>query len=323
MEDHYMAGIRRNALSLRYYSFSQHLREYFDDQVVKICVDAGFTCPNRDGTRGFGGCVYCNDIGSGAPYIDRESDVIDQIKSRYKKISRKGRTPAILVYFQAFSNTYAPVDRLKKLYSSALDIEKVKGISIGTRPDCVSEEVLDLISHLSEETYLWLEYGLESIHNKTLESMNRGHTYQDFLKAYTEAKKRKIKICLHIIVGLPGESRDDILKTAKECAKLEPDGIKIHSLYIEKGTVLHNRYLKDPWKIFTLEEYIEIAAEFLEYLPAKTVIHRLLGEAIPERLVEPGWSADKNRVLQGINKRLEDLNSRQGAKFEQITKSKE
>ncbi|MFC1493424.1 TIGR01212 family radical SAM protein [candidate division KSB1 bacterium] len=318
MENHFLASIRRNALSLRYYSFSQHLREYFDNPVVKICVDAGFTCPNRDGTRGYGGCVYCNDKGSGAPYIDREADVIEQINSRYKQIIRTGSTPSILVYFQAFSNTYAPVDHLEKLYRSALELENVGGISIGTRPDCVSKEILDLIAKLSGETCVWLEFGLESMHDRTLESMNRGHTYQDFLKAYREAKKRNIRICLHVIIGLPGESRDDILETARECARLEPDGIKIHSLYIEKGTVLYDRYLKDPWKILSLEEYIDIAAEFLEYLPEKTVIHRLVGEAIPERMVEPGWSANKNRVLQGINKRLEDQNSRQGAKFELI-----
>lgn len=302
-------------MSLRYYSLSRHLKEEFDKPVVKICVDAGFTCPNRDGTRGFGGCIYCNDIGSGAPYIDRNTGVIKQVQGRYRQISRTGKKPGILVYFQAFSNTYSSAEHLEKLYNYVLEIPEVIGISIGTRPDCISDEILDLISLLSEKTYLWLEYGLESIHDKTLKSMNRGHTFSEFAETYNETRKRNIKICLHVIAGLPGESRGDILDTAKECARLEPDGMKIHSLYIEKGTRLYERYLKMPWRILSIDEYIDLAAEFLEYLPGKTVIHRLVGEAIPDRLFEPGWSAEKNRVLQGINKRLEEKDSRQGARF--------
>jgi len=307
---------------LRYYSLRRHLIKVFGEPVAKICVDAGFTCPNRDGTKGYGGCIYCNDRGSGAPYIKKHLNWEEQFEQRARMAERHNPTSKFIIYFQAFSNTYAPVDYLEKLYKTALSKKGVVGLSIGTRPDCVSPEVLDLIADLSKKTYLWLEYGAESIHEKTLQLVNRKHTFQDFLDAYRAAKDRDIRMCVHVVNGLPGESVDDILLTAKTIGQLEPDGIKILSLYIERGTSLYNLYQKSPWRLFTEEEYSEIAARCLEYMPEATVIHRLTGEAIPERLFAPEWSKNKQRVLKAINDRLCEWNSRQGVKFMQVKKIK-
>ena len=188
-------------------------------------------------------------------------------------------------------------------------------MSIGTRPDCVSEKILDLLSELSKETYLMLEYGVESVHDKTLELVNRQHTFEELLTAYDGAKQREIKVCLHIINGLPGESENDIFETAKTIGRLEPDGIKMHSLYIETGTQLYNLYRKYPWRLFTEEEYVDIAATCIEYMPESTVIHRIVGEAVPGRLFAPEWSKNKQRVINAVNKKLCERNTRQGARF--------
>jgi len=300
---------------VRYYSLRQHLKEYFDYPVSKICIDAGFTCPNRDGTKGYGGCIYCNEKGSGAPDIQRSLPVAEQIKNGIGRLRRYTPDPAYIVYFQAFTNTYAPVEHLERLYRAALSEKGAAGIAIGTRPDCVSPEILNLIADISKETYLWLEFGVETIHERTLKRVNRGHTFLDVLKAFRAAKERGIRVCLHVIIGLPGESVDDILETARTAGQLMPDGIKIHSLYIEKETQIYDRYLKKPWRLFTLEEYADVAAHFLEYLPETTVVHRLTGEAISTKLYAPEWSRNKQKVIQEINRRLISWNSRQGSRF--------
>ncbi|KPK96367.1 radical SAM protein, partial [bacterium SM23_31] len=182
---------------LRYYSLKRHLHEVFGEPVVKICVDAGFTCPNRDGIKGYGGCIYCNDRGSGAPYINKKLSWEEQFEQGRRMLEKRNQASKCIIYFQAFSNTYAPVEYLEKLYKTALSKKSVAGLSIGTRPDCVSTEILDLIAELSKKTYLWLEYGAESIHERTLQLVNRRHTFQDFLDAYRAAKERGIRMCVH------------------------------------------------------------------------------------------------------------------------------
>lgn len=300
---------------LRYYSHSKYLRETYDFPVKKICVDAGFTCPNRDGAKGYGGCIYCNDKGSGAPYIDKKISWEEQYEHSAQMMHDKVPDSKFIIYFQAFSNTYAPVDYLENLYKTALCKENVVGISIGTRPDCVSFDVLDLIQDLSQETNVWLEYGVETIHDATLRRINRQHNFRDLLDAYRAAKNRDIKVCLHIINGLPGENYNEILETAGTVGRLEPDGIKMHSLYIESGTLLHRYYQKAPWKLFTETEYVELAVQCLELIPKNTVIQRLIGEAVPERLVAPGWSKNKQRVIQAIQDTMELRDTCQGARF--------
>ncbi len=303
---------------IRYNSFSRHLKNKFKKKVVKICVDAGFTCPNRDGTKGHGGCVYCNELGSGANYIKKNLTIHNQIDTRLKDLYYTPDIQTLIIYFQAFSNTYGSIEDLKVLYNSALNYPNVCGIMIGTRPDCVDDEILDLIGDLSRDNYLWLEFGAESIHNVTLQNINRKHSFEDLLKSYYMAKKRNINICLHVIIGLPGETKEMILKTAKTISALKPDGIKIHSLYIEKGTKLYNMYEKAPWKLLTEDEYIDIVSEFLEYLPKTTLIQRLVGEGIPERVFAPEWSSDKNNVLLNINRKLISKKSFQGTRHSEV-----
>jgi len=301
---------------LRYHSLQQYLQKQFPFPVFKICVDAGFTCPNRDGTKAIGGCTYCNERGSGAPTINRSYSWKEQFETAARKIRINHPDARLIIYFQAFSNTYASLDYLKTIYTAALQKEGVVGLFIGTRPDCISIEKLDFIAELAQNAYICLEYGAETIHNKTLQQLNRRHTFEDFIEAYRLAKERNIQICIHTITGLPGETSDDILQTAQTIAALKPDGIKLHSLYIETETELYRRFLKHPWRLFTEDEYIELTARILEYLPPFTVIHRLVGEAIPERLFAPEWSKYKQRILFKINKKLEKWNSYQGAKFQ-------
>jgi len=280
-----------------------------------VAVDAGFTCPNRDGTKGKSGCIYCNEKGSGAEYIKNGLPLEEQIVHGINLIKRRYKAKKFIIYFQPFSNTYASLSYLRKIYDVALSFDDVLGISIGTRPDCLNEDVIDIIEEYSKRTYLWLEIGLQSIHNKTLKLIRRGHTYQDFLKAYYRVKKRNIRTCFHVIIGLPGESKEEILQTAKEVARLEPEGIKIHSLYIEKGTVLEKMFKKNPFKVFDMEEYIRILVDFLELLPYKVIIQRVIGESNKNKLVAPDWILKKQEVMKKIDQEFLLRGSWQGKKY--------
>jgi len=302
---------------IRYYSLNKYFKEKFGERVLRIPVDAGFTCPNRNGTKGYSGCIYCDEIGSGARYIKRGKDLIEQVTEGISRIKQRFKVNKYLVYFQPFTNTYSSVEKLKELYYSVTDIDNVVGISIGTRPDCIDHRKIDLLSEIAKSKEVWIEYGLQSIHNKTLELINRGHNYKDFLDAIEITKNRGIKILAHIIVGLPGENREDILSTANEVANLKLDGIKIHSLYIVKGTALEEIYRKKENDIMEKEEYIQLVADILELLPPDMVIHRLTGECEKNRLVAPDWVLNKNKIIQSINKELAKRGSKQGQKYKQ------
>ncbi|NVM04750.1 MAG: TIGR01212 family radical SAM protein, partial [Candidatus Helarchaeota archaeon] len=256
---------------IRYHSFSKHLKDTFGSPVYKISIDAGFTCPNRDGYKGKGGCLYCNEKGSGASYIKRGLSVKEQILSGIEQMKKRKNAHKFIAYFQAFSNTYAPISHLRKLYDEALSIDGVVGLSVGTRPDIITDETLDLLEKYSKKTYFWIEYGLQSIHDRTLKLINRCHNYQGFEDTFIKTKKRKIKICVHVIIGLPGENREDILQTAEKLSELKPEGVKIHSLYISKGSPIEPLYNKGELKLFEVNEYISIAADYLERLPQETV----------------------------------------------------
>ena len=296
----------------RYYSFNKFLRDWFGFRVEKISIDAGFTCPNRDGKTGYGGCIYCYNPGFVSPLSDSRKTVRQQIelgKSRQRKKKFKGK---YLAYFQAFSNTYAPVDTLKRLYDDALADEEVVGISIGTRPDCVSEEVISLLEDYAKKYMVWLEYGLQSIHQKTLKFLNRGHDYGQFEYAVKLAQNRGIFICAHIILGLPGEGEDEIHQTVKKIGDLKIDGIKIHHLQVVKGTVLEEKYRKQEIKIFSPDEYIELVCNLIEILPPRIVIHRLIGDIRPDLLIAPRWDLSKTQILEKINQELKQRNTCQG-----------
>jgi hypothetical protein len=287
-----------------YRSFSAHLKQRFGGRVHKISVDAGFSCPNRGATRDRPGCLFCDPQGSGAVGIDRGFPVDEQIERGKEIMTRKYKAGQFLAYFQPFSNTYAPVARLRALYDQALGVEGVVGLAVGTRPDCVPEEVLDLLGEYHRRTYFWLELGLQSMHDRTLDFLRRGHDYACFTKAYAAARARGLRVCVHIILGLPGESRDDMLATADAMARLRIDGIKLHLLHILRGTPLGNLYQQGGIAVLEQEEYVSLVADVIERLPASTLIHRLTGDGPRETLLAPLWSLNKWEVLNAIEQEL-------------------
>ncbi len=293
-----------------YYRFSHYLRERFNCKVKKINVDAGFSCPNRDGKISSRGCIYC-DNRAFAPFLGEGLSLEEQVGRGIERAKRKG-FEKFIVYFQTYTNTYAPLQELKEKYGVVRKFKDVVGIAIGTRPDCVDNKVLDLLEEFASQYEVWLEYGLQSIHNQTLNFINRGHTYQDFLRAVELTRKcPEIKICAHVIIGLPGEDKDTMLKTAQEIARLRLEGIKIHPLHIIKGTQMENLYLEGKYRPLTLQEYINIVVDFLEYLWPQTVIQRISADCPSKFLVAPLWILDKAKVLSCI----EDSLKRQ-AKFQ-------
>ena len=307
-----MNNNQRNNTDIRYFSFSKHLKSIFGEPVYKISVDAGFTCPNRDGTKGKGGCLYCSGEGSGAAYINKELSITKQLKNSIQQIKKKRKAQKFIAYFQPFSNTYAHVSHLRKLYDEALSINEIVGLSIGTRADIVDNDVLDLIEEYNEKTYLWIEYGLQSIHNKTLELINRCHSYKEFEDIYYKTKERNCRVCLHIIIGLPGESKAEILETANKIGELKPDGIKIHSLYISKNSPIAEDYIRGDISLFEADEYISITADFIERIPPNTIVQRLMGEEKKDKLIAPQWILEKSTIINKINGELEKRGTYQG-----------
>jgi uncharacterized protein len=295
-----------------YYDLNTYFRDLFGQRVHKITVDAGFNCPNRDGTISTGGCIYCNDRGSGTGAYARGISVREQLEVGKIKVARRFKAKKFMAYFQSYSNTYAPVDVLKKIYDEALSVPDVVGLTIGTRPDCVNEPILDLLSYYARTHLIWLEYGLQSCHDDTLNSINRGHDFKCFESALNITSNRNIKIGVHVILGLPGEDRDKILATAKVVSHLGLDGIKLHLLYIVKGTRLHDLYINRKYRCLKQMEYVALACDFLERLPPKMVIHRLTGDPHPHELIAPGWAMDKYGTLELIQKQLRLRHSFQG-----------
>lgn len=299
-----------------YYKFSDYLKECFGCRVYKVSIDAGFSCPNRDGSKSRNGCIYCDNKGfsfnSRIPPRPIESQIAEGIKVG------RGRFKAekFIIYFQAYTNTYAPPKQLKEKYDIVKRFKDIVGISIGTRPDCVDEEILELIDSYTGEYEVWLEYGLQSIHRKTLEFINRGHLYEDFLKAIELTRKRKkIRICAHTIVGLPGEAKEDILKTAEELGRLKLEGVKIHPLHIIKGTKLEEIFRRRLYTPLTRQEYIGLVSEFLEFLWPETVIQRITADSPPQFLVAPLWILEKTKLLKEIDEALAKKERFQGRIF--------
>ncbi len=300
----------------RYYPFSRHLRETFGCRVHRITLDGGFTCPTRDGTLSLGGCIYCGERGSGSGAHRSGFSIAEQMIRGIEMGQRRFKAQKFMAYFQAFTNTYAPVERLRALYDEALRYEEVVGLAIGTRPDCVPEPVLDLLEEYSHRTYLWVEYGLQSAHDRTLRLIKRGHTVAQFVEAVKKTKARGIPICAHVILGLPGETREEMMATADLVASLDLEGIKIHSLCVLRGTELAEMYQRGEFQLPTLEEYLSLVCDFLERLPPRMVIQRLVGEAPADLLVAPSWSLEKRAVLQKIEGELERRGTYQGQKYE-------
>ena len=296
----------------RYNDLNTHLRSFFGCRVQKITVDAGLSCPNRDGRVSSGGCIFCNARGSGTGAYSRGLTITDQLLQGKKALARRYKAKKFLAYFQSFSNTYAPVDVLRKLYDEALAVEDVVGLSIGTRPDCVDSPVLELLQEYAKRHLIWVEFGLQSARDKTLAIINRGHDFQCFAGAVRFTQNRGIKICAHVIIGLPDETRRDILHTAEAVSDLRIDGIKLHLLYVVKGTPLEALYRQGNYKCLNRKEYVDLVCDFLERLPEDMVIQRLTGDPHPEELVAPQWALNKSETLRRINETLEQRDSWQG-----------
>jgi len=296
-----------------YQLFSDHLKRRFGGRVHKISLDAGFGCPNREGGRAGGGCLFCDPGGSGAVGIARARPVAAQLEHGKEVMIRKYKAGAFIAYFQPFSNTYAPVAELRRCYDEALAVAGVVGLAVGTRPDCLPDEVLDLLAEYHHRTYFWLELGLQSSHDRTLDYLRRGHDYAAFLRAYAAAKERGLRVCVHVILGLPGESRAEILATAEELARLKVDGVKLHLLHVLAGTPLGEEYRRGAFRVLDQEEYVGLVVDVLERLHPQTLIHRLTGDGPRDQLLAPLWSLNKWEVLNAIHAELERRGSCQGA----------
>ena len=302
----------------RYNDFPSYFKKKFAERVQKVSIDAGFTCPNRDGTKGKGGCTYCNNKTFKPTYCNLENSVTSQIQQGVDFFAKKYHAMKFLAYFQAFTNTYAPLENLKLLYEEALRHPKIVGLVISTRPDSVDEKLLDYLAELSKKVYVMVEFGLESHLDKTLKSINRGHTFADSVWALEQTAKRGINNCAHLIVGLSGETRNDWLEQAKVISQLPVKNLKLHQLQIHKETVLEQQYWGNPamFNIFSAEEYIELVVDYLEFLNPKIIVERFISQAPPEMLVAPKWGLKNFEFVAKVEKRLAERNTWQGRVFQ-------
>ena len=299
---------------MNYISLNEYLRDTFGCKVYKVSINGGFTCPNRDGTLDTRGCIFCSGYGSGDFAEDASLSVTEQIERGKKRIEAKmpkkinaatGVTSnKYIAYFQAFTNTYAPVERLRALFTEAINHPDIVAVSIGTRPDCLPENVLELLSELNQIKPIWIELGLQTIHEKSADYIRRGYALPVYDKAVEELKSRSIDVITHVILGLPGETREDMLETVRYVGKSGVQGIKLQLLHVIKGTDLEKDYNMGLFKCMTMEEYVDLIYTCISVLPKDIVIHRMTGDGAKKTLVAPLWSADKKRVLNALNKRL-------------------
>jgi uncharacterized protein len=302
----------------RYYDLKSYWRNRFGCNVYKVPIDAGFTCPNRDGTVATGGCIYCDGRGSKLRQKGPLPSVAEQIQQGKTFYHESRLAEKYVAYFQTFTNTYGSYDRLKNIYEEALSQQDVIGLSIGTRPDCVPEEIMALLRTYAERYHVWLEFGLQSIHDRTLKAINRGHSRDIFLDAIDRTAGGKINICVHIIVGLPGETHGDILETAKILSALPIQGIKIHALLALKGTMLGSLYETGRISMMSKEDYVRTVCDILEILPQDLVIQRLTADGYRDIFLSPFWATCKMDVLNAIDRELERRNTYQGRFYQGI-----
>lgn len=299
----------------RYYTWNRHLRDEFGFKVMKISLDAGFDCPNRDGTVAHGGCTFCSAAGSGDFAGDRAEPIAEQFRSQKERMHKKWKDAKYMAYFQAYTNTHAPLPVLKEKFEAALLEPGVIGLSIATRPDCLPDDVVEYLAELNERTYLWVELGLQTVHERTAQLVNRAHDYQTYIEGVDKLRVHGIRVCTHIINGLPLEDRDMMMKTAREVAKLDVQGIKIHLLHLLKGTPMVRQYEKGMVEFLGRDEYINLVCDQLEVLPPEFVVQRITGDGPIGLMVGPMWSANKWDVLNGIDRELAARNSFQGKYF--------
>lgn len=298
----------------RYTTFTTELRQRFGCRVQRIALDAGLTCPNRDGSLGIGGCSFCGDRGAAAVGVQIELPLVEQLQRSKEYLRHKFRADRFLGYFQAYSNTYASVEALRSLYQTVLDDSELVGMIIGTRPDCLPDPVLDLLSELHQQTYLWLELGMQTMHDQTLAALNRGHDHACLVEAVQRCQDRGLRVCVHLILGLPGETREQMLASVRELNRLGVDGVKLHHLHVLKGSRLVDDYQRGTLRLLEREEYVQLVCDALELLDPRIVIHRLMGDGRSE-LLAPDWSRRKLEVLNLIDAELLKRDSRQGCRL--------
>lgn len=300
----------------RYHTYNYFLKNKYKQKIAKVSLNAGFTCPNRDGACGYGGCIFCSESGSG----DFAGNVYDSLQKQFQDVScimqRKWPNCQFIAYFQANTNTYGNIERLKKTFEPFLNKDDVVGIAIATRPDCLSEDICDYLYELSQQCDLYIELGLQTIHDKTAQLINRGHNYKTFVEGVNKLRERHIDVCVHIINGLPYETYDMMLETVKTVGKLDIQGIKIHNLFILQNTKLYQLYQKNPFPLLTREQYISLVVEQLSYIPPHIVIERLTGDAPIQELFEPKWSIKKVTILNDIDKLMKEKDIYQGSALE-------
>ena len=301
----------------RYNDFPTYMRGKFSERIQKVSVDGGFTCPNRDGRKGRGGCTYCNNDTFKPEYCGNEKSVSQQIAEGVEFFSRKYHSMLYLAYFQAYSNTYSSINKLKILYQETLENPKIIKLVISTRPDCVNEDILDYLAELAQKVYVMVEFGIESHLDKSLQTVNRGHTFSDSVRALEQTSMRGIHNCAHLMIGLPGESRSDWLEQARVISKLPVKNLKLHQLQIHKKTVMERQYLKDPgaFNLLTIEEYTELVVDYLELLNPSIIVERFVSQAPPEFVVAPSWGLKNFEFIAKVEKRLTERNTWQGKKF--------
>ncbi len=301
---------------LRYYGYGFFLKKKFGDRVQKVSIDGGFTCPNVDGTVAIGGCTFCDNRSFSPSRRIPKTAIRDQIDVGIENLKRRYRCEKFIAYFQPATNTYGAIDRLRPLYFEALSDPRIVGMAIGTRTDCVPDEVLDLLEEVAGHTYLSVEYGMQTVHNRSLEWMNRGHDHEATVDAIERSRNRGFEVCLHIMLGLPGESYEDMMATAEEVARLKVDAVKIHNLYAVKKTPLGEQVERGEIDLLQRDEYIHTLVDFLERIPTTNVVERISGEAPPEYLVGPDWCLDKSAIRLALDAELLKRDSFQGKRWQ-------
>ncbi|QXP70981.1 TIGR01212 family radical SAM protein [Polaribacter sp. R2A056_3_33] len=305
----------------RYLDYSSFIKLNFGERVQKISLDIGFSCPNRDGSKGYGGCTYCNNNTFNPDYCKPNKSVKQQLEEGISRFSTKYKTQKYLAYFQAYTNTYSDFESLKIMYEDALNVPNVIGLVIGTRPDCISDEVIDYLSFLSKKYFISLEFGVESTSNKTLEKVNRCHSYDDSIATFNKCKNKGFHLGAHLIIGLPGETEEDLLNHAIEVSKLPIDTLKLHHLQIVKQSIMASQYKRNPedFNLFTPESYIDFITKFVTLLRPNIVIERFISQAPIDLLIAPKWNGLKNfEMVAQIDKQLEIENIWQGKNYTEI-----
>jgi len=298
-----------------YHSFDYMLKERFGEKIYKVALDAGMTCPNRDGTLGSRGCIFCSAGGSGDFAGSRQDSITQHIEKQAASIRQKRGVAKFIAYFQAYTNTYAPVDYLRKIYTEAISHPDIVAISIGTRPDCLGEDILQLLDELNQKKPVWVELGLQTIHETTARYIRRGYPLSCFEQAVSELRKRNLDVIVHTILGLPGESKNDILSTIEYLNHGDIQGIKLQLLHVLKGTDLAEDYLAGKFQVYSMEEYLELVIDCLEHLNPEIVIHRLTGDGPKDLLIAPLWSSAKRTVLNTLHRECKLRHAFQGKQY--------